>query len=262
MELRAEGRLEEALDLLSMPGDFSADAYTLRGDIQLELGRVQEAAGSYFTVVAAKPEHLYANHNLALCLRRLERWEAAMEPLQRILNLDPHRDQDRIGLGDCLLHLNRPEEALECFDRCWSDGARGQALFGKAVALQLLRRNEDARAVYERLLSFEPKAEEALANLVAIGLEAFDLEQVQQYSLELLKLNPRSRTAMQGLAVVALERGQEREAANYFSQIVDSNAVERGPLWFPMKGVEDDYASIEYRLSREVVERLQSLGRR
>ena len=262
MALRAEGQLQEALDLLSTPGDFSADFYTLRGDLQLELGRIQEAAGSYFTVVASKPDHLYANHNLALCLRRLERWEPAAEALQRVLDSDPHRDQDRIGLGDCLLHLNRLEEALACFDLCWSEAARSQALFGKAVALQLLRRFEEAEAVYERLLAHDPKAEEALSNLVAISLEVFDLERVQRRSLQLLELNPRSKTALQGLALVALERGEDQTAAAYFSQILDSNSVDRGPLWFSSKGPEDDYSCIEYRLSREVVEHLNSLHRR
>ncbi len=196
LALRAQGRLHEALEVLSRPGEFPVDYYTLRGDLQLEVGRIKEAAGSYFTAIASEPGNVYAQHNLALCLRRLERWEPAAEAFQKVLDLDPHRDQVRIELGDCLLHLNRLEDALTCFDRCWTDAARGPALFGKAVALQLLRRFDEAETIYERLLAIDPKAEEALSNLIAMSMEVFDLSRVQKYSLQLLGIRPKSIVAI------------------------------------------------------------------
>ena len=109
-----------------------------------------------------------------------------------MLNADPHRDPIRLELGDCLLRLNRLEPALDCFDQCWSDGAQRQALFGKGVALQLLRRFDEAEVAYERLLALDGKAEEALANLIAMSMEVFDLERVRRYSRRLVEINPRS----------------------------------------------------------------------
>ncbi|MGH9593728.1 MAG: hypothetical protein ACRD5L_11590, partial [Bryobacteraceae bacterium] len=75
LTLRAQGRLQEALDALSSSGEFMPDHYTLRGDLQLELGQFKEAAGSYFTVTVSAPDNIYAQCNLGMCLRRLERWE-------------------------------------------------------------------------------------------------------------------------------------------------------------------------------------------
>ena len=61
LRLRAEHRLQEALELLSAPGDYAQDVYTLRGDLQVELGQIHEAVGSYSTVIALDPENLYAH---------------------------------------------------------------------------------------------------------------------------------------------------------------------------------------------------------
>src|SRR5260370_18416765 len=84
--LHASGRTQEALDLLSEPGDFSQDVYTLRGDLQLQLGQLHEALGSYSTVIAFERHNMYAHHQLALCLCRLERWELAAETFRKLLS--------------------------------------------------------------------------------------------------------------------------------------------------------------------------------
>jgi tetratricopeptide (TPR) repeat protein len=256
LELRARGQLREALDALSVPGDFPADFYTLRGDLQLELDQTKEAAGSYFTVVASDPDNVYAQCNLGLCLRRLERWEQAAEAFRAVLKLDPHRDEVRIDLGDCLLHLNRFEEALLCFDQCWSGASRRRVLFGTAVALHLLRRFDQAEAGYERVLTLDPRAEEALSNLIAMCVEVFDLEKIQRYSRRLLDINPRAGAALEGLALVAIERRQHESAARFFAR-----AAELGTETVYGVPREHGDGTIEYRLSREVLDRLTEVSR-
>ena len=247
LALRADGRLEEALDALSgQPGQRSPDFDTLRGDVQMEMGRLDAAAESYSAVIATVPDNVYARYNLGICLFRLERWEDAAAALQEVLDYDPHRDQVRIYLGGCLLHLNRFEEALECFDRCWSEAARHAALFGKGVALHMLRQFDEAEAVYKHVSEAEPNAEEALSNLIAMSMEVFDLGRVHRYSQQLLERAPQSRIALQGLTLVAIERQDYETAAAYFSRL---------PTPPPgTDGEEND--AIEYRLSQEVLERL------
>ncbi len=257
--MRAQGRLREALGALAAPGEFSADFYILRGDLQLELGQVKEAAENYFTVTASEPDNIYARRNLGLCLRRLARWEAAAEALQAVLKFDPHRDDVRLELGECRLHLKRLEEALSCFDQCWSGGARRRALFGRAVALQQLRRFDGAETNYERLLTLDPRAEEALSNLISMSMEVFDLSHVQQYSRRLLDLNPQSSAALKGLALVAMERRDYENAATHFFR-----AVELEPELLHAASGEnavDKSGAIEYRIDRKVFDTLVEAGR-
>lgn len=221
--LHTAGRNEEALDLLTTPEENLPDFYTLRGDIQFVLARFEEAAGSYFTSATLEPapENVYAQYRLAICLHQLGRWVEAGQAFQKVLEVDPHRDEARLGLGACLLHLSRPEEALANFDRCWSDAARERVVFGKAVALQLLGRHQESEAAYQRLLAWDPKSEEALANLIALCVESHDLENAKQYSLRLLELDPDSMTALQGLAAAALESREYEAAFHHCSRLVE-----------------------------------------
>ena len=221
LALRTAGRLQDALDALSMPGEYSPDFYTIRGEIQLALGRYQEAAGSYFTVVACEPGNAFAQYNLALCLQQLKRWDEAAQAFKKVLEADPHRDDARLGLGACLLHLNRPEEALIHFDVCWSDAARPRVLLGKAVALQFLRHYEEAQAAYERLLQADASSQEVLGNLLTLSVETHNWDAVEHYGQRLLEASPRSILALQGLAAVALERREYEAAVRYCGRLVE-----------------------------------------
>ena len=250
LALRNNGRFAEALDLLSMPGEYAQDVYTLRGDLQLELGRVHEALGSYSTVIVLDRRNIYAHQKLAVCFRQLERWEPAIETLRKILAQDSYSDSARIGLGDCLLHLNKPEEALACFEACWSENALQPCLFGKAVALQLLRRFEQSEATYLRFLELKPDSEEALCNLIAVSMEQFALARVQRYALQLIGQDPNSAIALQALVVTAFERREYESAAEYYNRLLDA-----APLGTLSHG--EDGTAVQYRLSQEDALRLR-----
>jgi tetratricopeptide (TPR) repeat protein len=219
--LRAAGRLQDALDVLTTPSEYSSDFYTVRGEIQLALGRFQEAAGSYFTVVTSEPDNAFAQFHFGICLQQLGHWAEAAKAFQAVLEIGPHRDDARLALGACLLHLNRLEEALANFDKCWSDAARPKALFGKAAALQLLRRYDEAEADYRRLLESDPNSVETVSNLIALSFELQDLDAADHYARRLLEIAPQSLAALQGLAAVALARREYEAAAHYCGRIVE-----------------------------------------
>jgi tetratricopeptide (TPR) repeat protein len=254
LALRAQGRLQEALEALSLPNEFSLDFYILRGDLELELGRVQEAAESYSIVIAEEPDHIYAQGQLGLCQHRLHNWDAAARSFEAVLQFDPHRDEVRLNLAGCLLRLRRFGAALECFDKCWSEASRRRALFGKAVALQFLRRFDEAENHYERLLAIDPYSEEALANMIAMAMEVFELARVQKYSQRLLELNSRSAAAYKGLALCAIERRDYPAASRYYQQVAE---LEPG-ITIPPEEAGD---AVEYRISRKVFDSLEEARR-
>jgi tetratricopeptide (TPR) repeat protein len=255
LALRAQGRPQEALNALSIPGEFSTDAHILRGDLQFELGQIEQAAETYFAVTEDDPDHVYAQGQLGLCLYRLKLWEPAAHAFEVVLQFDPHRDEVRLQLADCLLHLKRFEAALTCFDECWAEGARRRALFGKAVTLQLLRRLDEAEKLYERLLTIDPAAEEALSNLIAMSMEVFELARVQTYSQRLLDINSRSTVALQGLALAAIERLDYTSAARYFHRV-----LELDPEIMHRPAEPSD--AVEYRISRKIFDSLEETRRK
>jgi tetratricopeptide (TPR) repeat protein len=224
LALRSSGRLEEALRALANPSESNSYLYTVRGEIEFALGRFHDAALSYFAVVHSEPDNADAHYNLALCLQRSDRWDTSCQAFERVLSMDPACDQTlcdraRLGLGASLLYLNRLHEALDHFQQC-SDALETPALFGKAVALQLLRRYREAENAYEVLLASDPNSEETLSNLIALAIETEDLDRVRDYSQRLLKIYPQSPAALQGLATAALERQDHHAAARYCDRIV------------------------------------------
>ena len=248
--LRNTGRLEEALRVLTGPIKLSADYYVLRGDLQLELNMPEDAEKSYVSAIASEPDNLCAHYNLGICLRRTKQWARAAVCFEKVLDYDPHRDHVRVAFGECLLNLGRPAEALAQFDQCWSQPERLRVLFGKAGALQLLRRFDEAESLYKRVLELDPKAAEALVNLIAMSMEVFDLERVQRYAEQLLLIEQNSAIALQALTVVALERRELTTASRHFHQLIGSGEETCGP-WHG-----DGSNAVEYRLNRGTVEAL------
>lgn len=221
LELRSAGRLAEALEVLTSPGEFDARLCNVRAEIEFALGRFEDAALSYFSVTVSDTDNANLHYNLALCLVRCRRWDAASEAFERVLRLDPEQVGARLGLGSCLLHLNRAGEALANFNRCSVGPEPGPALIGKAAALQMLRRYKEAGRTYEMLLASEPNSEEALSNLIAMSIEMQDMERLADYSWRLLEICPQSTVALQGLATAAFGSSDHQAAASYCDQILE-----------------------------------------
>ena len=140
--------------------------------------------------------------------------------------------------GARLLEEGRFEEALASFA-----GRDLRSTFGRAVALQLLGRFDAAEEAYESVLAADPRHQEGLANLIAMHVERFDLDRVEEYSRRLLAAAPDSQIALRGLIVVAVERRDFELAASCFAKLLPA--------------LEPRRDSVEYRLSRRMVDRLQ-----
>lgn len=148
----------------------------------------------------------------------------------RVTDASAREDQARIALGNSLLHSNRPKEALDCFDQCRSASEKAHALFGRAVALQMLRRFDEAEVAYESLLAIDPASEEALSNLVTLAMEVFDMARVERYGQKLLELSPDDVVGLQGLIVVALNRGEFDAAVLQLERLLE--IVPREEIFF------------------------------
>jgi tetratricopeptide (TPR) repeat protein len=221
-ELRSSGLLTEALGMLTSPHEFNADLCAARGGVEFALGRFEDAALSYSAVAVSQPENPDAQFNLALCLQRCGRWDTAAEGFERVLRVNPDWIEARLALGACLLEMNRTEDALECFDGARGGVQQGPALFGKAVALQLLGQFDAAERIYEELLTSAPNAEEVLSNCIAMNIDTNNLAGVREHSRRLLELSPHSEVALRGLVTAALEDGNHQAAVSYCERLLDA----------------------------------------
>ena len=225
--------------------EFSLDFHVLRGDLNSSWAHAGSGRKVTPSVIAEEPDHIYAQGQLGLCQQRLQNWDAAAQAFEAVLQFDPHRDEVRLHLADCLLRLRRFGAALECFDECWSEASRRRALFGKAVALQFLRRLDEAEKHYERLLAIDPHAEEAHREYDRHGngsiragprAEIFAASAGTQLAL---------RGALKGLALAAIER---RDYAGGRRATYHRVAELDPEIMHPAREARD---AVEYRISRK-----------
>jgi tetratricopeptide (TPR) repeat protein len=220
--LRSSGLLSEALAMLTSRREFDANLCATRGGIEFALGRFEDAALSYSAVALSQPGNPDTQFNLALCLQRCGRWDEAAEGFERVLRVDADWTEALLGLGACLLEMNRAQDALECFDRACRRVRQGPALFGKAVALQLLGEFERSAEIYEELLASGPNSEEVLSNCIAMNIDNHNLAGVREHSRRLLELAPHSAVALRGSVTAAFEDGNYQAAVYYCERLLDA----------------------------------------
>ena len=143
---------------------------------------------------------------------------------------------------------------MSCFEACWSETSLELSLFGKAVALQSLRRWEEAEALYKHVSAIQsPLGRGVLTNLIALSVEMFDLSRVERYALRLYEQRPESAIALQALALVAIERREYDEAARFYFRWLE-NAAES-------PGSTEIADAIQYRLTPESLVQLKRARR-
>jgi len=211
----------------SSPEDIAkspSETFIIRGRAQFARQLFEEAADSFHAAIVAAPRHRTAHFDLAVCLEKLERWQAAADSFRRSLEIESARWQALVGLGSCLMHLGAAGEALSCFEQSLEAGAPDEAvLLGKAVALQKLSRYDEAEQAYRELLDMTPGSVEPLTNLIAMSVTRGDSAAIAEYSARLMKTHPQSKSALQGLAMLAIASGDQATAIDYCTRLVEAD---------------------------------------
>jgi tetratricopeptide (TPR) repeat protein len=197
--LHLEGKTEEALARIERAleaGESQPEVYAAAGYLRYENKQFEEAAAAYRKLVEMAPENATGWFNLAATLQALGKWDEAAAMFEKTLAADPNRFEAHLGLGLSRLHQGAARPALEAYERCLRlvphlEPARLEpVLFGKAVALQLLRKVSEAAEVYHKILEQSPRCEEALANSIAVHLELKDFPAAAGYAEQFVENPP------------------------------------------------------------------------
>jgi tetratricopeptide (TPR) repeat protein len=233
--LQLEGKSEDALKELAAAaelGDSLVEIHAAMGNIQFSLSRYVEAVKSYGKVAELEPRHRTVHYNVGLCLQRLGQWKDAETSFKKALEIDPKRIEARLGLAMCHLYLGRPEKALEMFDMVLrAKDECDKAHFGRAVALQMLRKYDQAELVYRKILPRYPDSEELMSNLIALGASRKDSTMILEFAEQLRRIRPDARASLEGLAQVALVSGEFETALKHLLKLVVV-APESFEAWF------------------------------
>lgn len=220
----AQGQPENALRYLQAasgrdPGDAAITFAAALVNERLE--RCDEAAAYYGKSIELCPHLRNAYERLAAIAIREGNWQAAIEPYERLAELEPGNLDALLTLGNLYLQAQRPEDAIKRYQ---------QALFVEPecddvpddAELQAERLNEAIRTL-ERLVRKYPGMAPFHVRLADLYVKAGkDREAVAQYKVA-LDTQPNFLEATVKLGTQHMRQGRFVDAALSFNQAVELN---------------------------------------
>ena len=220
-------RLDEAKTLL--PQDAATDLRRIedtRANILQHMGRFDDAAGVYDSMLAADPLDMEAHLQLNEILYRLNRDEQFLRSYDVAAERIPGNPLPQITKGKFLLKANRIEEAREKFLQALKISPdHSAALAGLARSLENLRDIESASAAHARNLEIHPENADALEDYSSFLLRQDDPRKAITLADTAHRIQPNNQSTLAVLGLCYRALGDEREQAlnNYdaFVQVFD-----------------------------------------
>jgi tetratricopeptide (TPR) repeat protein len=176
--------------------------------ILTKLSRRPEATHEYELLTANVPAFAPAFHNLALLKQESGNLEGAAADYQTALRLAPENPDTLNNLGNVLVALKRPDEAVPLFQTVLTarpDDARTHYNLGIAFEDQI--QWKDAAAEYQRAITLDPRNAQYHHNLGVLMAKQSRWADAETSLLRCLELNPQHPTAQRNLDRVRQMRG-------------------------------------------------------
>jgi len=196
--------------------------------------RFGDAVREYESVIAERPDMTIAYRHLAFVY-----WEAgdvahAIDTLRRAVAAGVTRADVTTQLGTYLAESGRGAEAIRLLEPVAA--AAGAApdidtLNALGIAYARAGRAEDARRIFDRILTLDPESVLAHENLGALDLAAARNEAAERHFEAAVRLDPDASQAHAGLGVVAMRRGDREAAIEAWTKAVRLDATNYDALY-------------------------------
>lgn len=183
-------------------------------------GRVAEAVQIYQGVIDRRPDMAIAYRHLAFIEWQHGDAAAAIETLQRAVRAGVTDPRVVTQLGSYYTDTDRLAEGIRLLEPLATSSEDADGLNALGIAYARSGRADDARSVFERVLSIDPESSVPLENLGMLALERGDLAMAKQRFTSAVRADPGSSRAHAGLGVVALRGGDRRAAIDAWTQAV------------------------------------------
>jgi tetratricopeptide (TPR) repeat protein len=156
------------------------------------------------------PKDKVALYREILDLSVKEASEETVRRLAAVLAAEPGNPRALRMYGEHLLDLGRPKEAHEAFSRLSADDF--ESLYGRGRALAALGETGEARAIFERARTLDPRSGRVLARLAELERDLGNAPAAERLLVEAIGLEPDAELYL-GLADLLLSSGREAELA-------------------------------------------------
>ena len=184
-----------------------------------QAGRLAEAERLYRQILAAQPDHSDSLHLLSvICFQRGD-YAQTLDQIERALDINPDNSHAWNQRGLALQRLKRLDEALASYDRAlavWQDHA--EALCNRGAVLHELKQFDEALASYDRALAVRPHYAEAFCCRGAALLQLKRLEEALASYDRALAIQPAYAAALSDRGGVLVELRRFDEALISYEQ--------------------------------------------
>lgn len=114
LELCKKG-IEYATRLIELTGN--AEGYVERGNLYIDLYELEKAVEDCKEAIKLNPEAYYAYNNLGCALLKLRRIDEAIEPLEKVIAMEPDKDHlPYLNLAECYVIKKDYEKAIHAYE--------------------------------------------------------------------------------------------------------------------------------------------------
>jgi tetratricopeptide (TPR) repeat protein len=202
----SEGRVAEARSAIEQAlrlAPFLEDAYNVLGSVQREEGRLQEAIASFSRELVNNPGSWRAYANLGSAYEEDGRADAAAEAYRKSLDLNPDNPEVSLALAALYSAEGRHDLARPLLESLGPETHGDVNMrYNRAAMLQNSGNLEEARRIYEEVLSTHPDHEGTLVNLGVVYAKQGLTEQARELWQRALTVNPANRTARRNIELL------------------------------------------------------------
>ena len=225
LSLIKSNRLQEAKSIyekICRAHHEDAEAWTMVGAINGELGQFDEAIACCQKAVSIKPDYAKAHYNLAQVYMHQGYLEKAIDGYQAVLRKSPRHAESLNNIGYALETLQRPEEAIKYFrSAIHAKPDYIDALYNLAFLQYKLGQFSEAVSSFEKALKISPRDIKIIMGL-ALSYQGSDLlEQSLHYYCIATEVAPESSDAHYQVAFILLKLREYDKAAESCRRALD-----------------------------------------
>lgn len=173
-----------------------------------------------------------AYYYLGLALKADRQYQAAIEPLEVSLELDPVNLQAHVALGDCYLMKGDPDEALAEYHRALGlQKDYAPAFDGLGRAAEASGDDEKAVEYYRKAIGLNPGFPDPALNLGDLFMRDGRYSEAIELFVTAIKVRPDFAAAYNRLGVAYARERLDNEAIAALRQ---AESLEKGSPWHPM----------------------------
>jgi arylsulfatase A-like enzyme/Flp pilus assembly protein TadD len=195
--------------------------------------RYDDAIQNYRDIVARRPDMAIAYRHLAFVEWETGRTGPAIATLQQAMVAGVKHGGITSQLGTYLAESGNAEIAVRLLEPIVAGGGAPDVDTLNALGIAYARggREQQAREIFDRMLSLDPESAMALENIGALDLARNAFDSARQAFTRAAELDPLSSQAHAGLGIVAMKRGERAAAIAAWKRAVELDSTNYDALY-------------------------------